>query len=171
MSVSVLGPAVVRARPGVGDWFVWAVEHDGGIARVEERAGLTRIVVADAPRSADEPGAAFAAAACTVDGGVFLMTHDAPPALLLGPEGCRTAPAEPGGRELLHLAGGERLVLLSSSALEARPEALSKALREPAHLLLARDPGELLASLLSEVGRGAGVVLGRVGAAAGRVGR
>jgi hypothetical protein len=163
VSLSVLGPAIVRARPGVGDWFVWAVEHDGGIARVEDRGGLTEVVVADAPRSVDEPGVAFAAAACTIDGGVFLLTHDAPSALLVEPDGCRTAPAEPGSRELLHLAGGERLLLLSSSALETRPDVLSEALREPGHLLLERDPVELLASLFREVGRGAGIVLGRVG--------
>jgi hypothetical protein len=161
VSVNILGPAIVRAGRGVGDWCVWAVEHAGGIARVEERAGLTEVVVADAPRSADEQGSAFAAVACTLDGGAFVMTHDAPPALLVTSSGCRTAPAEPGGRELVNLAEGERILLLSSSALEARPESLCKALQSPASEVLARDPGDLLASLFSEVGRGAAVVLGR----------
>lgn len=161
MTVHVLGSAIVRTSHGVGDWTVWAVEHPAGIARVEDRGGLTEVVVADAPRSAETGDAGFTAVACTIDGGAFVLCHDAPPALVVGAHGCRTAPAEPGGRELLHLGPDERLLLLSSSVLDARPEALSKALHSPEAGLIRRDPVSLLASLFREVHYGAGVVLGR----------
>ncbi|MEP6856054.1 MAG: hypothetical protein ABJA33_11330 [Pedococcus sp.] len=161
MTVHVLGSAIVRTSPGVGDWSVWAVEHPAGIARVENRGGLTEVVVGDAPRSidADDPG--FTAVACTIDGGAFVLCHDAPPALVVGPHGCRTAPSEPGGRELLNLAPDERLLLLSSSVLDARPQVLAKALHSPGDGLFQRDPVDLLATLFREVHYGGGAVIGR----------
>lgn len=160
MTVTVLGGPIVRTRHGVGDWVVWAVEHPGGVARVEHRNGLTEVVVADAPRSADEVDPGFTAVACTVDGAALVVCHASPPALLVGSRDCRTAPTEPGGRELISLPLGERLLILSSSVLEARPVALSRALQEPGRLM-ERSPVSVLAALFQEVHHGAGVVLGR----------
>ena len=51
MSVTVLGSSIVRTTCGVGDWVVWAVEQQAGVARVEERRGLTEVVVALMPRA------------------------------------------------------------------------------------------------------------------------
>ncbi len=161
MTVHVLGSAIVRTSQGVGDWTVWAVEHAAGIARVEDRGGLTEVVVGDAPRSVEADDSGFTAVACTIDGGAFVLCHDAPPALVVGTHGCRTAPADPGGRELLQLGPDERILLLSSAVLDARPQALSKALHSPASRLILRDPVALLARLFREVHYGAGVVLGR----------
>jgi hypothetical protein len=144
----------------VGDWVVWAVEQPGGIARLEHRNGLTEVVVADAPRSADDEDPGFTAVACTVDGAALVVCHAAPPALVVGSGDCHTAPAQPGGRELISLSLGERLLILSSSVLEARPLALSRALQEPGRLM-DRDPVSVLAALFHEVQHGAGVVLGR----------
>ncbi|MEO6413686.1 MAG: hypothetical protein ABIO48_13955 [Pedococcus sp.] len=160
MTIHVLGSSIVRTSPGVGDWTVWAVEQRAGIARVEERRGLTEIVIGDAPRSVDSDDTGFTAVACTLDGAAFVLCHDAPPALVVGPQGCRTAPAEPGGREMLQLAPDERLLLLSASVLEARPEALSQALHHPGGGLVRRDPVSLLANLFREVHHGAGAVVG-----------
>lgn len=78
MTVTVLGGPIVRTRHGVGDWVVWAVEHPGGVARVEHRNGLTEVVVADAPRSADEVDPGFTAVACTVDGAALVVCHASP---------------------------------------------------------------------------------------------
>jgi hypothetical protein len=161
MSVHVLGSAIVRTSQGVGDWTVWAVEHSGGIARVEARDGMTEIVVGDVPRSADDDCPGYTAVACTVDGGALVLCRDAPPALVVGQRDCRTSPAEPGGRELLSLGASERLLVLSSAVLEARPEVLAEALHSPETSLIHRDPVELLASLFREVTHGAGAILGR----------
>lgn len=161
MTIQVLGSAIIRTTRGVGDWTIWAVEQPGGIARVEERGGLTEIVVADAPPCADTAATAYAAIACTLDGGAFVMSTQAPPALLVEASGCRTAPAGPEGTELLHLEEHARLVLVSASVLDSRPEALAQALRRPGHSLLRCDPVELLARLFREVHHGAGVVVGR----------
>jgi hypothetical protein len=161
MTIQVLGSAIIRTTRGVGDWAIWAVEQPGGIARVEDRSGLTEIVVADAPRCADSADSGYAAIACTLDGGAFVMSSQAPPALLVDGSGCRTAPEGPDAKELLHLGDDERLLLLSASVLEARPEVLATALRRPSHTLLRCDPVELLARLFREVHHGAGVVVGR----------
>ncbi|SDP40970.1 hypothetical protein SAMN04489867_2357 [Pedococcus dokdonensis] len=160
MTIQVHGSAVVRTRRGVGDWTVWAVEQVAGIARVEERHGLTEVVIGDAPRLTDDTGAGFTALACTVDGTALVICHDAPPALLLTANGLRTAPAEPGGRELLDLKPDERLLLLSASVLDARPEALSEALYHHGGDLIRQDPVSLLAALFREVHHGAGAVVG-----------
>lgn len=161
MTIQVLGSAIIRTTHGVGDWTIWAVEQPGGIARVEERGGLTEIVVADAPRSADAASSAYAAIACTLDGGAFVMSSQAPPALLVEESGCRTVPAGPEGRELLHLEDDQRLLLVSASVLDSQPQALAQALRGPGQSLLRCDPAELLARLFREVHHGAGVVVGR----------
>jgi hypothetical protein len=159
MSVHVAGGAVVRAVAGTGEWVVSAVEQSAGVARVERRPRLTELVVADAPRSPEED-AGFTAVACTPDGHALVITHEAPPALLVTASGCRTAPAEPGGRELLALGRDEALVLLSSTVLEARPALLGEAVRSPERLL-GLEPAELLAALFSDVRHGAGAVLRR----------
>jgi hypothetical protein len=161
MSVQVAGSAIIRTSRGVGDWTIWAVEQLGGIARVEERRGLTEIVIADAPASTEPTASGIAAIACTLDGGAFLMCNQAPPALLIEAHGCRTAPAGPDGRELVQLGAEARLLLVSASVLEARPEALAKSLREPGRRLLHCDPVDLLARLFREVHHGAGAVVGR----------
>jgi hypothetical protein len=170
MSVTVLGSSIVRTTCGVGDWVVWAVEQQAGIARVEERRGLTEVVVADAPRSVDQVEHGYAALACTVEGGLFVLTHEAPPALLLSPTGCRTTPVEPGGRELLALGASDRLLLMSSSVLDARPAALAKALHESSHELVRADPARLLGAIFREVKWGAGVVVGRSPGQSGEAG-
>lgn len=160
--MSVHAPAAprVRRRAGVGDWGVWSVEASGGIARTTDVGGVTEVVVGDAEPS-DAVVPSFAALACTLEGGVFVVAHAAPPALLISPRGCRPAPAEPDGRELLDLACDERLLVLSSSVLDAQPTALSRELQRPAGELSRSDPADLLGRLFHEIPQGAGVVLAR----------
>lgn len=157
MSVHLVGSAIVRTTPGVGSWTVWAVEQSGGVASAHRRHGLTEVVVADAPSSADS-STGFTAVACTTDGSAMVLCPDAPPALLVTPTGCRTAPQGPGGRELVAVGDDELLILLSSSVLETRPALLSQLLQSPADLV-GCDPARLLGDLFSEVSHGAGAVL------------
>ena len=159
MSLHVDGSALVRTRPGVGDWTVWAVEHPAGVARLELRGDLTEVVVGDAPTGLDSR-VGFTAMACTRDGHALVLAQDAPPALLVSGSGCRTLPREPGAPELLHLSPDDLVLALSCSVLEARPHLLADALQDPA-ALLDQDPGRLLADLFREVPRGAGAVLRR----------
>jgi hypothetical protein len=160
VSVQALTRPRVRRRAGVGDWGVWSVEASGGIARATDVGGVTEVVVADA-EPADAVVQSFAALACTLEGGVFVVAHAAPPALLISPRGCRPAPAEPDGRELLQLECDERLLVLSSSVLEAQPTALSRELHRPAGELSLTEPADLLGRLFLEIPNGAGVVLAR----------
>jgi hypothetical protein len=160
VSVQSLARPRVRRRPGVGDWGVWSVEAPGGVARATDVGGVTEVVVADA-EPADAVVQSFAALACTIDGGVFVVAHAAPPALLISPRGCRLAPAEPDGRELLELERDERLLVLSSSVLEAQPTTLSRELHRPAGGLSLIEPADLLGRLFNEIPNGAGVVLAR----------
>ncbi|GAB3436964.1 hypothetical protein GCM10027517_07850 [Phycicoccus ginsengisoli] len=161
MTLRLVGSTMVRTTRGVGDWTVWAVEQPGGVAGTARRRGLAEVVVADAPSSVENsPG--FTAVACTRDGNVMVVTRDAPPALLVARSGCRTAPGEPGGRELVALERDELLLLVSSSVLEAQPAALSHALQSPAELV-DRDPDQVLAELFAEVPYGAGAIIRRTG--------
>jgi hypothetical protein len=160
VSVQAPAPPRVRRRPGVGDWGVWSVEAPGGIARAIDVGGVTEVVVSDA-EPADAVVQGFAALACTIEGGVFVVAHAAPPALLISPRGCRLAPAEPDGRELLGLAPDERLLVLSSSVLEAQPTTLSRELHRPDGGLSLIEPADLLGRLFHEIPKGAGVVLAR----------
>lgn len=159
MSLHVAGAALVRSSPGCGDWMVWAVEQPAGVARIERRPGLTEVVVADAPSSAEDLSG-FTAVACTPEGGAMVLTHAAPPALLVTASGCRTAPVQAGERELVPLAWGELLILLSASVLESRPALLSQKVHSPAALLMA-DPAELLGELFADVAHGAGAIVRR----------
>jgi hypothetical protein len=92
----------------------------------------------------------------------MVLAHAAPPALVVTPSGCRTAPTGPGGRELLPLGRDEALLLLSSSVLEARPALLAETVKAPEHLLRL-EPAEALAVLFAEVRHGAGAFLRRTG--------
>ncbi|KRE58871.1 hypothetical protein [Phycicoccus sp. Soil748] len=159
MTIHVAGPTLVRSSSGTGDWTVWAVEQRAGVARVERRPDLIEVVVADAP-AGDGSEAGFTAVACTAEGEAMVLRQAAPPALLVGASSCRTAPADPGGRELVAMGPDELLLLLSASALEARPAVLSQNLQSPAHLL-DLDPARLLAELFTDVPYGAGAMLRR----------
>jgi hypothetical protein len=159
MDLHVACRSLVRSSSGTGDWTVWVLEQPAGVARIERHPALTEVVVADAPATCESP-TGFTAVACTPDGRAMVLTREAPPALLVAASRCRTAPAGPGGRELFAPGPDELLVVLSSSVLEARPAALSQALRSPAHLI-DDDPARLLGELFAEVAHGAGAILRR----------
>lgn len=160
MSVHTLAPALVRARAGVGDWRVWSVEAIGGVVRCTDIGDVTEVVVGDAEPQ-DEVSRSFAALACGANGGVFVVAHAAPPALLISPLGTRPAPAHADGREMLELRPDERLLVLSAAVLDAQPTALTRELQRPVGELSGCDPAHLLRRLFHETPQGAGVVVAR----------
>jgi hypothetical protein len=157
------GSSLLRRWVGVFDWDITAIECADGLARIEARSGLTEIVVGDTNLNSDVEYDGFTAVACTVDGGAFVLAWQAPPALLITPQGHRVAPPAAGEPELVHLEPGDRLLLLSSAAYEDLPHALSQFLHGPPHAVPDADPVELLQALFDGVGAGAGAVISRTG--------
>ena len=160
MSVTTTAPPVVGARAGVGDWGVWWVQGPGGLVRCKDVGGLTEVLVGDADAAA-AGSLSFAALACTRDGGVEVVAHAAPPALLISPRGCRLAPAQGGSRERLAVAPEERVLVLSAAVLDPQPTALTHELQRAPGQLSSCRPGHLLGRLFHEIPHGAGVVLAR----------
>ena len=158
----VVGDAIVHSDVS-GCWSVTSLECPKGLARVEVRRGLTQIVVADtgdALAGLDEPST-FAAAACTSDGELVVMTRSSPPAIVVGARGCRTTPAGGADRDSEFLEAGQRRLLLSCCAFEAMPPALADAMTSCPTPLLDWDPEELLLAIFADLGRGAGAVIDR----------
>ncbi|HEY7718868.1 MAG TPA: hypothetical protein VH915_08915 [Pedococcus sp.] len=161
MTSSVGAPDLLRTERDTGGWHVTAIECRRGLARVENRPGLTEVVVADWPGDSDVGGESYSAAACTPEGDALVMSRQAPPALLVTRHGQRPAPVQPGGSELLHLVPGQRLLLLSATAYDALPECLAAMLHGPSSAILDADPFTLLHTLFREIGAGSGAVIGR----------
>ena len=150
-----------RTHRGSGGWLVTAIESVGGLARVGHSGEVTEVVVADtSARGAFDPEC-FAAAACTQEGDVLLVSRQSPPALLVSGGDKRIAPAASLDSELLHLQQGDRLVILSPAVFEQLPEALAHTLHSAPADLLAADPAALLSEIFEGVSAGAGVVIGR----------
>ncbi len=152
---------VVRSHDGPGGWQVTVIECPNGLANVESRRGVTQVFVADLPVAGMNDPNRFAAAACTPEGDALVVARQAPLPLLVTPEGQRAAPAHPDRDELLHLAEGDRLVILSASALEAMASSVRTLLRGPTEFLLKRDPIELLTDLVDGAGAGSGAIICR----------
>lgn len=158
----VVGDAIVH-RESSGCWTWTSLECSRGLARLEMKGHLTQIVVADtgdAVAGLDEPPA-FAAAACTCDGELVVVTRGAPPAIVLGPAGCRTAPADGSVRDSMFPQPGERFLLLSCAAFENMPDVLAKGIEQCPTDLIEQDPEELLLAIFEGLAQGAGAVIDR----------
>lgn len=162
MVTRIVGDALLHTEVNTG-WTVTSLECSRGLARLDLRRGLTQVVIADtgdAVAGLDEP-AAFAAAACTHDGEVVVVARRSPPAIVLGPDGCRTTPSDGAGHETQYPQPGERLLLLSSSAFENMPDVLATGMNRSPATLIERDPQELLLEIFADLGCGAGAVIDR----------
>lgn len=151
----------VRTHDGPGGWQVTVIECPNGLANVETRRGVTQVFVADVPTAGVDDSNRFAAAACTPEGDVLVVTRGAPLPVLVTPDGQRTMPARPDRDEWVHLAEGTRLLILSASALDAVSRAGGTLLEGPSEVLLAADPVELLTALVDGAGAGSGAVISR----------
>ena len=159
----VVGSALLNRRDDE-PWSVTCIEYPRGLALLEPRPTMTRVIVADSTNTfagPDDPDA-YSAAACTRDGDLALVVHHSPPALVIGSTGCRTLPADGGCRDSVRLAPGERLLLLSCAAFEAMPEVLANGLGDDSTDLAGQDPEDLLLDIFRELGHGAGAVIDRL---------
>ncbi len=162
MVIRVVGDAIVHTEVNEG-WAVTSLECTRGLARLDLRRDLTQVVIADtgdAEAGLGEPPA-FAAAACTPDGEVVVVARRSPPAIVLGPSGCRTSPSNGADRETAYPQPGERLLLLSSSAFENMSDVLVSGMNVSPSALIQRDPQDLLLAIFADLGCGAGAVIDR----------
>ncbi len=159
----VVGSALVN-RETDACWSVTCVEQHEGLALLEPGTTMTRVVVADNTNaftgSADPD--AYAASACAPDGELTLVVHHSPPAIVVGPTGCRVFPADGADHDCLRLTPGERLLLLSCAVFESMPEVLAKGIANIPTELATQDPDELLLEIFRELGHGAGAVIDRL---------
>lgn len=158
----VVGDAIVHQM--VNDqWSVTSVECPKGLARLHLNRGVTQVVVADtsdALAGLDEPSA-FAAAACTSDGELVVMSRHSPPAIVIGPTGCRISPAGGADWDSVFPDTTQRFLLLSCSAFENMSEALVDGMTHSPTALVEQDPEELLLAIFEGLGHGAGAVIDR----------
>lgn len=162
MVTRIVGDALLHTEVNPA-WTVTSLECNRGLALLDLRRGLTQVVIADtgdAVAGLDAPSA-FAAAACTPDGEVVVVARHSPPAIVLGPHGCRTSPSEGAGRETQYPHPGERLLLLSCSAFENMSDVLAQGMNGSPSSLIERDPQELLLEIFADLGCGAGAVIDR----------
>ncbi len=161
MVTHLLDGALVRRVRAAGGWSLTSIECDRGLARVEQRAAVTEVVIGDHDLDRDGDLSAFTAAACTADGEALVISRQAPPAFLLTPRGARATPADGGPRGTERPNPDERLLMLSCAAFESMPELLASGIHGSPHELLSRDAEDLLLALFRDIGRGAGAVIER----------
>lgn len=151
----------LRTHHATRSWQITTIECAGGVARVVGASGIADVLVADSARGGALDPDCFAAAACTPDGDVLVLTRQAPPALLVTHGVKRTTPVDLQGRELVHLEGQDTLLLFSPALFEAMPEVLARTLNaEPTELTTA-DPAGLLSQIFADVSTGSGVIIRR----------
>lgn len=151
----------LRTHHATGGWLITAIECGGGVARIDGSSGIADVLVADGGHGGAFDPDCYAAAACTPDGDVLVLSRQSPPALLVTRGAKRTTPLDPLGRELVHLDGEEELLLLSASLFEAMPEVLARTLNTDPTTLLAAEPAALLSEIFAEVDAGSGVIIRR----------
>lgn len=151
----------LRTHRVAGGWLITSMECAGAMAVVEESSGVADVLVADGYANGGPDPDCFAAAACTPDGDVLVISRQSPPALLVTHGDKRATPAHPLGRELVHLYGMDKLLMLSPALFEVMPEVLARTLHATPMDLLAADPASLLSEIFTDVHAGSGVIIGR----------
>lgn len=168
MVTRVVGEALVHAEMDAR-WSVTSIEYPQGLARLERRAGLTRVVVGDTEDTEPDRPVAYSALACTPDGDVVIVARRSPPAIVLGRSGVRTAPADGAQHECQHPAAGDRLLLLSCAAFENMSQALAADIGRASRSLRHEHPQTLLLAIFQDFGRGAGAVVDRLPGSVGHL--
>lgn len=141
----------------------WAVasrsESAKGVRLTRLSSGL-RLLVADA-------GSAHR---CTqvdlhADGTVRVHATTTPPALLVSGTDARPLPALPGFAQRARLDSGQRLLVLSSDALDALPVSVAAVLQSLPSRLARGEPQEVLRALTADLDAGSAVIVAREGGA------
>ncbi len=159
----VVGDALLSRR-AEDNWCVTCVEYPKGLALLQRTDPMTRVIIGDRASTLagpDDPDA-YSAAVCSPGGEVALVVHQSPPALLVGPTGCRAVPADGASSDCVRLAVGERLLLLSCAAYEKMPAVLADGIGTVPTELVRREPEILLLEIFRDFGYGAGAVIDRL---------
>lgn len=145
------------------EWTVLVAEQVLGVADVRTVDDGGQVFVADLPETGTggTSGNSFASALCGPGGSVQVTTRNAPPALLVTSAGHRAVPDGVAHHETVTLDPGDRLILLSASALEGLPCCLARVLHEPPDRLLRADESALLVEVFDQQQSGAGAVVVR----------
>lgn len=144
--------SLVRAH----GWVVATRCARAGGARVRPSPHGLRVEVSDAgsPERCTE-------VVLHTDGGVRVTASTTPPALLVDAADARTVPALPGGAETLRLDSGQRLLVLSSDALDALPVSVAAVLQSLPARLAAGEPDVLLRDLTADLDAGSAALVVR----------
>lgn len=129
--------------------------HPGGAQVVRTRGGLG-VDVADAGSLERSTRVDLRS-----DGGVTVAASTTPPALLVDTDSARTVPALPGGTESLRLDVGQRLLVLSSDALDALPMSVAAVLQSLPARLAAGEPQDVLRDLTADLHAGSAALVVR----------
>jgi len=159
MVAEVTERGLVRRLECTGGWSAALMECPDGVASLSNGRDVVQVFVSDLPDLESDRPNSFIAAACMPEGEVLILSRDAPPALLITTHGHSRVPADAKREELVRIAPGEFLLLLSASVFEDMPPALATLVHTEHPQLLGMDPGALLATLLDAKGSGAGAVL------------
>jgi hypothetical protein len=160
MRVALAVPVLAISRPSaVVRRHGWVVATRSGAphgVRLTEVAGGLCLEVADSS----------SLERCTrvdlrADGVVRAYAATTPPALLVAAADVRTVPALPGGAETVRLDVGQRLLVLSSDALDALPVSLASVLQSLPARLADREPDELLRELTADLDVGSAAIVVR----------
>ncbi len=147
-----------RARPRVlssGGWLVTSSTADGRDVRFDRAGDVLLVEVGDGNTDA---GTTVVLAA---DGTITVHAETTPPALLVSATSARTLPAVPGVPETVRFDTGQRLLVLSSDALDALPESLVQVLQALPEQVTGREPADLLTQLFADLPGGSGVIVAR----------
>ncbi len=150
----------VRVRPQVVSSELWTVTGcagAGGVVAVDRVDGGLQVSVGD--ESAGRSRRTLVA--LRPDGSVLVAASSTPPALLVSPGGACTIPSVPGVPERGRLDTDQRLLVLSSDALDALPASLASVLQALPAQVTGRDPADLLTELFADLPRGSGVIIAR----------
>ncbi|MGN6610232.1 MAG: hypothetical protein ACTHLJ_00505 [Angustibacter sp.] len=157
LHVPLLDPADAGSLASLVRAHGWVVvtrsSHVGGARVTSTRGGLC-LDVADA--SSPERSTRVELRS---DGGVLVAAATTPPALLVDAGSARTVPALPGGSESLRLDVGQRLLVLSSDALDALPVSVAAVLQSLPARLAAGEPQHVLRDLTADLDAGSAALV------------
>ncbi|GAA4351522.1 hypothetical protein GCM10023145_15930 [Angustibacter luteus] len=159
MSTQVWAGGLGRRERLVRDrvWSVATVAARPGAVQVERTEDGLRVGVGDEPGW----GGRRTWVVLRRDGSVSVDAPSTPPALLVSSTAARTLPAVPGVPERIGMDPGERLLVLSSDALDVLPESVVSVLQSLPDRVTGKDPVDLLAELFEGLPSGSGVIVTR----------
>jgi hypothetical protein len=154
-SISTLGAHRMRGTCTADGWTVaWVQSHPGAVRVTGVADGLVVVVGDDVTSDLLSTTLMLAPG-----GGATVRAAASPPGLLVAPAHVRTVPGTPGVDDVVTIADGDRLLVLSADALDGLPDARPQQHRPWAEEVAQHEPEELLDHLFRDLARGSGAVV------------